>query len=253
MKLGFLGYGNLARALARGVCGQGVLPAENIYICAKTEQTLAYARNLGHGTLGSAEQLFAECDVVVLAIKPKIFREMSAELSGIDTCGKKVISVMAAVKLDELTAVMRCPVMRVMPTLAAADGLDIMGYSCCGDFEDIIPALSKLGDALCLEEDMLERLTVAASCGLGFAAHILEAYKRQCQEFGFDAEQAQAITRRMFTYAAQSENGFDALESRVATRGGVTEAGNLAMDARLRGALDAAFYTAGEKVGIKKQ
>ena len=253
MKLGFLGYGNLARALARGVCGQGVLPAENIYICARTEATCAYARSLGHKTVDSAAQLFEACDVVVLAIKPKVFREMSIELSHIDTCGKKVISVMAAVKLSELAEVMRCPVMRVMPTLAAADGLDIMGYSCQGDFSDIIPSLSKLGDVLCLGEDMMERLTVAASCGLGFAAHILEAYKKQCEEFGFAPEQAQTITRRMFTYAAQSEDGFGALESRVATRGGVTEAGNLAMDEQLRAALDSAFYTAGDKVGIKKQ
>lgn len=253
MKLGFLGYGNLARALARGVCGQGVLPPENVYICARTEATLSYARSLGHSTAPDAAALFETCDVVVLAIKPKVFREMSYELSRIDTTGKQVISVMAAVKLDELAEVMRCPVMRVMPTLAAADGMDIMGYSCRGDFDDIIPALGKLGDVLCLDEEMLERLTVAASCGLGFAAHILDAYKKQCQEFGFEADQAEAITRRMFTYAAQAEDGFDGLETRVATRGGVTEAGNVAMDEQLRGALDSAFYTAGDKVGIKKK
>lgn len=251
MKLGFLGYGNLARALARGVCTRGILPPEDVYICARTEATLSYARSLRHGTCPDAAALFETCDVVVLAIKPKVFREMSYELSHIDTAGKQVISVMAAVKLEELAAVMRCPVMRVMPTLAAADGKDIMGYSTHDDFDNIVPALGKLGKVLALDEDMLERLTVAASCGLGFAAHVLDSYKKQCVSIGFDPEQAEAITRGMFGYAAQNSESFDALESRVATKGGVTEAGNNAMDAQLCAAFGAAFSVAGERVGIK--
>lgn len=251
MKLGFLGYGNLARALARGVVTQGILPPEDVYICARTEATLAYARSLGHGTVNDAAALFDRCDIVVLAIKPKIFREMSYDLSRIDTCGKRVVSVMAAVKLEELEAVVRCPVMRVMPTLAAADGKDIMGYSTHGGFDDIIPALGRLGDVLALDEDMLERLTVAASCGLGFAAHVLDSYKKQCVSIGFEPEQAEAITRGMFGYAAQNNESFDALEHRVATKGGVTEAGNIAMDEQLNAAFGSAFAVAGEKVGVK--
>ncbi len=253
MKLGFLGYGNLARSLVRGVTTQGILPSDSVYICARTEATLAYARSLGHGTVADPAALFAECDIVVLAIKPKVFREMSYDLSRIDTAGKRVVSVMAAVKLEELEAVVRCPVMRVMPTLAAADGKDILGYSTKDDFEDIVPALGKLGEVLALDEDMLERLTVAASCGLGFAAHVLDSYKKQCIDIGFEAEQAESITRAMFGYAAENDESFNALEHRVATKGGVTEAGNNAMDAGLSEALGAAFRVAGNAVGIKSK
>ena len=259
MKLGFLGYGNLARALARGICSQKMLDAADIYICANTEATLSYARALGHNTANSAQELFEICDVIVLAIKPKVFRAMQYDLSRIDTAGKRVISVMAAVKIDEIEQTMRCPVMRVMPTLAAADAKDILGYTCGEGFDDIAPELARLGDAMRLDEPMLERLTVAASCGLGFAAHVLEAYKKQCVSYGFEPSQAEAITRRMFGYAAENVSvtdeldGFADLERRVATKGGVTEAGNNAMNDKLCEAFEAAFDTAGELAGVKKQ
>lgn len=258
MKLGFLGYGNLARALDRGICSQNILPPENICICAKTEATLATARGRGHMTCVGAAELFALCDIVVLAIKPRVFREMKYELSRIDTSGRRVVSVMAAVHIGEIAAVVGCPVMRVMPTLAAADAKDIIGYCCGAGFDDVAAALGRLGDAIKLDEAMLDRLTVASSCGLGFAAHMLESYKKECISYGFAPEQAETITRRMFSYAAEvreegADDSFSALESRVATKGGATEAGNLAMDTPLREAISAAFDAAGERAIPKKE
>lgn len=256
MKLGFLGYGNLARALTRGLCRPGrALAPRDVTVTAHTSATLEAAAAAGHAVCADAAALFAACDTVVLAIKPYVFRELAEELKGYITPGHRVISVMCAVHIDEIQAALGCPVLRVMPTLAAADACDILGYSDAAQFGDVVPLLRTLGDALPMDEPMLDRLTVAASCGLGFAAHILEAYKRECLVLGFDDEQSDAIVRRMFTYAAaaqsndpeRSEDGFAALERRVATRGGATEAGNLAMDASLREALAAAFAAAGER------
>ncbi len=253
MKLGFLGYGNLARALCRGFVSQGALSPADIAVCAKSEATLSLARGEGFSTASTAAHLFSVCDIVFIAVKPRVFREMASELSAIDTRSKRAVSVMAAVHLDEILSVLRCPILRLMPTLAAADGCDIMGYTASEDaFADLLPLLSHLGEALSLDEDMLDRLTVAASCGLGFAANILDAYSRECEKYGFSSEQSRAITGRMFGYAASSGD-FAALRTRVATRGGVTEAGNNAMNAPLSEALSAAFCVAGELAAPPKK
>lgn len=258
MKLGFLGYGNLARALTRGLCRSGgALAPQDVTVTARSEATLEAARAAGHGVCRTAEQLFASCDTVVLAVKPYVFRELAGSLRGFITPAHRVISVMCAVHIDELETALGCPVLRIMPTLAAADACDILGYSDAAGFGDVIPLLRTLGDALPMDEDMLDRLTVAASCGLGFAAHILEAYRCECRALGFDDEQSEVIVRRMFAYAAGAgsaadADGFAALERRVATRGGATEAGNLAMDAELRRALAAAFDAAGDRAIPKK-
>lgn len=261
MKFGFLGYGNLARAIVRGIMSQNLMSPDDICVYAKTEATLSYARARGHLSCGTAQELFSVCDVVFIAIKPKVFFDISSELSDINVRGKRVVSLMAAVHIETIKRVFACPVMRVMPSLAAADAVDVIGYSYESKyariFDDVMNILSRLGDAVRLEEDMLDRLTVASACGLGFAAHILEVYKNECINYGFSPEQSEMITRRMFSYAAdggrESGQSFAELESRVATKGGATEAGNLAMDKPLREAVAAAFDAAGERAIPKKE
>ncbi len=251
MKIGYLGYGNLAKAIDTGIAKANLIPANDIFICAKTESTFAEARSKGHGTCSDAFELFAVCDIVVLLIKPKVFRELKPELSKINTKGKRVISGMAAVHTDEIVSVFNCPVMRIMPTLAAAGAVDILGYSDSRNFDDIVPLFHRLGDAVCLDEDMLDRLTVTASCGLGFAAHIMEVYSDECKKFGFSAEQSKAIVSRIFSFSAQADS-FSDLENRVATKGGATEAGISAMDADLRKSIASAFAGAAERAIPKK-
>lgn len=249
MKIGFFGFGNLARALAGGMVKGGAVPAENIFVCDMSDAAQTEARARGHNIAKSVSELFANCDAVAMTIKPKIFRALSDELCALDTANKLVFSPMAAVRIDELKTVFSCPVMRIMPTIASTDCRDILGYATDGrgDFTPIIKLLETLGTAMELDENSLDRLTVTASCGLGFAAHIMETYRVRCTEQGFSDEEAAKITAAMFSYAAEfgtKEGGFAGLESRVATKGGVTEAGNLAMHDRLYEAIGKAFSAA---------
>ena len=250
MKLGFLGYGHLARAIDAGIRTRSLLAPEDICVCAKSAETKEYAKSLSHMLCSDVCELFALCDVVVLAVKPKVFREMSNVLKAIDTSGKKVISVMAAVSISELSSVFTCPVMRVMPTVAVTNAEDIIGYTAHGDFDGIIGKMNLLGNVIRLDESMLDRLTVASSCGLGFAAHMLEMYKAECVQLGFSGEESRLIVSRIFGYAAQCGD-FAALEELVATKGGLTEAGIREMDCAQKDALNKAFTLAKERAGIK--
>jgi pyrroline-5-carboxylate reductase len=244
----------LKYSMGAGISKAGLLPAKDIYIFDKYEPTLAEARAKGHGTVTEIKELFAVCDVVAFLIKPKIFRELKPELMQLDTRGKRIITPMAAVHTDEVREVFSCPVLRLMPTLAVSEASDIIGY-CSSDiraFDDILEGLSRLGTTVSLDDDdMLDRLTVVASCGLGFAAHIMEVYKNECIKFGFSEEQSEAIARRIFSFSAYTAS-FSDLERRVATKGGATEAGILAMDADLKKSISAAFTGAAERAVPKK-
>lgn len=251
MKLGFLGYGHLARAIDSGIKLRGLLAPENICVCAKSQETLALAKSGGHRTALSAGELFENCDLIVLAIKPKVFREMKPELAKADVSGKRIVSVMASVSLDELKSVFACPVLRVIPTIAISGARDVIGCLDSDNFADVFNALSSLGDVIKLDEPGLDRLTVAASCGLGFAAHILEAYRLECVRFGFSEAESGFIVRQIFGFAAE-ENDFNALRTLVATKGGSTEAGITAMNDELSSSLRSAFDAAAERAIPKK-
>lgn len=244
MKLGYLGFGNLARALDCGIMSRGLMSPENIYVCVKSENSRDHAEKLGHTSV-SASELFAVCDTVVLAVKPSVFREMKATLSLLDVSGKRVVSALCGVGYDELKTVFHCPVMRIMPSIASEGGNDIIGYCGDGGFDDFLSVLGGIGVLRKTEEENLGRFTVAASCGIGFAAHIMQAYRDECITLGFSPEDAETITRCIFSFASGAKDDFSSLEARVATKGGATAAGISKMDEGIRTSLRSAFDASG--------
>ena len=249
MKLGLLGYGNLAASIDAGIAKRSIMPAGDIYVCDSAETAQTRARAAGHPVCASIAGLFDACDVVFILIKPKVFRELKAGLAALDTKSKRIVSCMAAVHTDELREVFSCPVMRIMPTLASAGAADIIGHTPSRDFNDILSVLGRLGDLLCLDEEQLDRLTVAASCGLGFAARIMELYAGECEKLDFHPVRLRQLPA---AYLPAAGGDFAGLAARVATKGGVTEAGLNAMDKDLRGALSAAPCGGPEKAAPPK-
>ena len=230
MKIGFYGFGHMATALVTGLLKVGGLCPEECTVLAKSEQTKKKARDMGFAVAESKEELFLQSELIILALKPSVFRALSTELKALDTKENRVVSLMASVGLDELKDVFSCPVWRIMPTVASSTGRDIVGATAPTGFEDLISRLERLGQVQILEEDGLDALTVAASCG------------------------PVAITSAVFSFASsmEGEDPFVTLEEQVATKGGVTEAGNDAMGQDIKNALDRAFDTALKKTRPQK-
>ena len=95
--IGFIGYGNMAQAIAQGLVDAGVVRGHQIVACAahwdKLEKTTAA---LGVRPLHSALEVVVAADVVVIAIKPyqieTVVGPLAAELA---KPGKLVVSIAA--------------------------------------------------------------------------------------------------------------------------------------------------------------
>ena len=69
--IGFIGYGNMAQAIAQGLVDAGVVKGGDIVACAAHYDKLeASTAKLGARPLHSAREVAAAADVVVIAIKP---------------------------------------------------------------------------------------------------------------------------------------------------------------------------------------
>lgn len=230
MKIGFLGFGNLAKSLYNGLILSKKVQPSDFIVNAKSDETLNYAKSLGITAVKTVGELFELSDVVVLAVKPKVFDLVASDLPK-DFSSKKIVSVMAMRKIEKLREVFGCaPVIRIMPSLSAAYGSDLIGV--CGDaggFDDFIEKLRSAGDLLYMSEDKLEAFTVAASCGLGFAAYMLNAYENAVKTLGFSSEEAKLITEVTFKNSANYSD-YSKLYDLVATKGGATEQGLLKMN-----------------------
>lgn len=71
LTIGFIGYGNMAQALARGLVDNGVLSGGQIVACARHYQKLlSNVQELGARPLHSALEVVTAADMVILAVKP---------------------------------------------------------------------------------------------------------------------------------------------------------------------------------------
>lgn len=83
MKLGFIGSGNMARAMMGGIIQAGKLPGDMIWTFDPLPAALQNAcRDFGVQAAADNRSLAASCDIVVLAVKPQYYPEVIGEISG---------------------------------------------------------------------------------------------------------------------------------------------------------------------------
>jgi pyrroline-5-carboxylate reductase len=223
---GFIGFGNLAGSVVAGFLSKNVISPDEIAIFDKSEASVAKAKDLGISVYENLEEMIKNSDRIFLAVKPWVFAEL---LEGIDRSlfkGKTVVSFMACYPLEKLEKdVPAGRIVRIIPTIAIKFAEDTVALaSNCKNVYDIIALFENLGTVHHVPEDMLDRIMIGASSGLGFAAEILDMYEKALCSMGLSRELAHSITASTFKNAARFDDFAD-LASKVATKGGVTEKG----------------------------
>ena len=94
-KIGFIGFGNMAQAIAKGLLEARVCKAEQLYACAAHFEKLKdTADRLGVHPMQTAQEVVQNSDVVILAVKPYLIEQVVAPLKEL-LKGKMVVSVAA--------------------------------------------------------------------------------------------------------------------------------------------------------------
>ena len=117
--LGLLGCGNMGGAIARGVVAADLLPAKRVFVHDPEPKAMKSLEVLGCQAAGSLTKLFQQADVIVIAVKPQVFKTMSFPPFPRGKVQKTVISVMAGIGVSRLRKIFPKPftVIRIMPNL----------------------------------------------------------------------------------------------------------------------------------------
>lgn len=255
-RIGFIGAGQMARALAAGFVKAELTPPERIVAA----DPLPAARDAfeqavpGSRMLADNASVAREADVVFVATKPQQIVEALAPLAEA-TADKLVISIAAGVKLARLDASLpQARLVRVMPNMPCLVGQSASAY-CLGprtkddDGRLVETLLSAVGLAMAVDESLLDAVTGLSGSGPAFAFVIIEALADGGVRMGLKRDVALALAAQTVRGAAQMvlETGEHpaVLKDRVASPGGTTIAGLEALEAgRLRGTLIAAVEAA---------
>lgn len=239
MRIGIIGYGNLGKALVRGLVSTG-FSQNDIDINARSQKTRDSVRDEFKDiyVTGNKEELVNRTDVIILVTEPKNAKEVLNEIKDYKIEAKIIVSFMAGITITEIKNMLgekqnRIKLFRAMPNIAIQDGKGVIGVTYEEQdydiIQDVLGVLNKLGYVLRLDEDSLNYITVTAASGLAFASCMLNSYQKASNVLINDDEKSKEITIRVFenviNMVKEEDCSFADVISRITTKGGTTEAG----------------------------
>jgi pyrroline-5-carboxylate reductase len=214
--VGFVGAGNIARALAVGL-GEPALFSDG-----GSGRAVALAELVGGEAVSNAA-LGGRADVVVLAHKPGQLKAVAGELGA----AKVVLSLLGGVTLDQLEAALPGALLtRAMPNTAVAVR---KGVTCvCGD-EGLDELLARVGIVVRLPERLIDPAVAVSGVAPAYVSLIAEAWVDAAVGQGIPAAQAAELVCAGLAGSAAllEERGMDTLAVRreVTSPGGMTARG----------------------------
>lgn len=245
MKVGFIGIGNMASAIIKGIIEKNYINSEDIYVSSRTKDKLTiFAEETKTTICSSNEELIANVDVVVLAVKPNILKEILPHLrSAIEKYHPLLVSIAAGTPLQKLTNLIGTnsanPIIRVMPNLNSVIG-EGMAAVCGNDFSSpdqikyILGMFKSIGDAIELEEKDFSTFIAIAGSSPAYTFLFIDSLARGAVKHGMSKELATKIAAQAVLGSAklvlESDQSPWNLIDQVSSPGGTTVAGIVALE-----------------------
>ena len=249
--LGVIGAGVMGTALLKGMLDHGLLSRSQAWGAAKTEASCSeVAQNLGIPTLRDYDDLIADAEILLIAVKPgqasKVAEKLKAAGLRSDTL---LISVLAGVTTDRFENLLATEnaVVRAMPNTPCLVGHGVTVF-CGGRWaESKHLELSKkiflsVGKALEVEEHYFNAITALSGSGPAYMYLVMEALADAGVRVGLPRDLAMELVAQTMLGSARmvQETGRHpaALRDDVTTPAGCTIGGLLMLeDGKIRSVL----------------
>jgi pyrroline-5-carboxylate reductase len=205
-KIGFIGFGNMAQAIASGLLRAQAVPAGNIYACAKNFDKLqANAAKFGINACASAEDVVEASDVVFIAVKPYLVDEVCEPIAD-DLASKIVISVAVNMPFGEYEQVL-VPGTHHISTLPNTPVQVNEGVWVCEsthsltdeDMAVVRPILEATGIMVFVDAKLMGVAGTVTGCGPAFVAMFMEALGDAAVKYGVPRATAYQLAGQMIT------------------------------------------------------
>ncbi len=208
MKIGFIGCGNMATAIIKGIIRKQIIDAENIIASAKTKATLdRVQKELGVKVSTDNLEVTENSDILVLAVKPQYYPEVIAQIKDVVRKEQIVISIAPGKTLDWLQeqfgGVVR--LVRTMPNTPALVGEGMTGvcrnqYVTDEDYATVLQILGSFGEVETIPENLMDVCVSVSGSSPAYIYILIEAMADGAVADGMPRAQA-------YKFAAQSVLG----------------------------------------------
>jgi len=260
LKIGFLGAGKMAGALAKGFINAKLVKANQLVAADPFDAARKqFSTATGGKTVAANLEVAKTASVLILATKPDQVAAALAEISSAFTKKHLLISIAAGVTLAKLEAALPAGarVIRVMPNTPALIGAGAAGFALgknatAADGELAKKLLSAVGVALQVKETLLDAVTGLSGSGPAYVYQFIEALSDGGVAAGLPRDIATKLAAQTVLGGAKMvlETGVHpgALKDQVTSPGGTTIEGLHELEkGKLRATVMSAVRAATEK------
>lgn len=235
--LGFIGGGNMARAILGGILKAGLAAPEQVVVSdVNAEQLARLSAEFGVATTTDNSEVVRRSQTVMLCTKPFHVKDVLTAAAGDWTAEKVLVSICAGIPTGLMEGCLGgdARVVRTMPNICALVGAGAAGvsggrFATADDVALVVQILGAVGQAVEVPEEQLDLVTGLTGSGPAYVFEFAEALIESAVELGMSAEQAGVLVRQLLVGAAHmaqtSTQSLAELRAAVTTKGGTTEAG----------------------------
>lgn len=234
--IGFIGGGNMATSLMRGLIASGHSPQQIWVSDAAPDILKSHADQLHVNISADNADIANEADVVVLAVKPQILRDVCLQIAPqLKQKNVLVVSIAAGIGQQSLalwlganTAIVRC--MPNTPALVQTGATALHANPQVNEEQKDLAEniLRAVGLTLWFEDEAkLDAVTAVSGSGPAYFFLLMEAMEQAALELGLDEHSARLLIQQTALGAAkialESAESPAQLRARVTSPGGTTQ------------------------------
>jgi pyrroline-5-carboxylate reductase len=233
--IGFIGGGNMAEALIRGIIQNAKFKIQDILISEPKEDRRKYLeQTYGIKTSSDNREVAKSCSIIILAVKPQNMETVLDEIADLITEDKTVVSIAAGIMLSFLQLKLKTKkLIRVMPNTPAfvQEGMSVMSLCECFSDRDIAfvrEIFMSVGKVITLPEKYMNAVTAVSGSGPAFIAFFVEGIIDAAEKIGLPETNAQELAIQTLIGTAELlKTGMTPtrLREMVTSPGGTTAAG----------------------------
>ena len=237
-QLGFIGAGNMAEAIARGVTASGLLkPTEILAADISPDRRSLFADSLKIRAIEDAAAVASQCPTLLLAVKPQHIAAILPAIGEVAKPDVLIITIAAGISTRYILANLgnRAPwrVVRAMPNTPMLVGKGMVAlcpgeHATASDLTQARQIFESAASVVELTEDMMDAVTAVSGSGPAYIFFLVEQMIRAGVELGLSPQQAHKLATQTALGAAQmlttSPDSPAELRRKVTSPGGTTHA-----------------------------
>jgi pyrroline-5-carboxylate reductase len=198
--IGFIGSGNMAEAIIKGVLTSGLYKPKDIMASDVRAERLGFiAKEYKVKTTLNNEELIKHASVVMICVKPQSVKKMLDEIEGKTRDNTLIITIAAGITTAYLAKrLSNCQVIRVMPNTPAMVGEGAAAlFSANASKESVEHALklfSAVGRAVLVDkEELIDAVTAISGSGPAYFFLLMEEMVKSAQKMGLPVDIAEDL------------------------------------------------------------